>query len=825
MAQWDLFVDESGSFNRFDDRGNPEHNVVGGFILPRGVYSGKLASQWAQEIRTVINGRYGGMEIQTFNRYNPWKVRDQYRNLVAHEEFDFTHACNNHFVRDEDLPEDLSVSARERNDLLRSIQLDILDGYARRILAQKGRIVIFDEPAGLDFGGNTPTYLTIIGKGITILYNQLQLLYDDPQPELFCHIARRTNEERDYEGQRTETGVITLQQAPGGNINRIEKEQYQKTIRNMAFAIASNAQRESGYFRRIIEQDDYLDIVDDGQSARMIPCDYICNSYYRSFGRRPWMSAQAYRDAFVNSDNAVIIRVSDVDKLVEDDFIAMMGSRSYLDMLLRIKNLGYQREDVNRFFECFNRADIVDQRAFVSTLAEYYYKPTSDASTNGTLAMYVSELTSLLGILQYTDPEDHTVRERIADPAVAGELRAHINLYLNALYTHMCMYAKVEATAADFERNLARMAKDQARANLQVKYLNRRIVTYTDSFRYDDAERAFEKLNSYWEYTLMAREDIFGELADAGATTSEEYGREIGSWLQLVQHRMRSDRAADREALYAQARPFFEKMLSQFSSAADVCRGYTNIGAVEREAGRFASAFACLYKAARAREGVIEPFDAPVEIDAGRCAFIIAVSRSVGETLNASQAYPWLIYHYIRLAQEMLLHDDPQAKILCEPLMGGALREESFDWIGYAFLRAIIQWRAAGMLTAQGLSPKVADQYFKGAGSAMTSSDDMTFIAIGLAAQLEWISSLIRQKRFDALPSPCRSAKGAYERYLASCRGAQALDIFDDGGEPPLPAMMDEIIALKKNAGGENAARRLSGLGERCFALSRRVAY
>ena len=47
---WDLYIDESGTFDTVDGKGRREHNLIGGFILPQGRFS-RQAGPWFKQIR------------------------------------------------------------------------------------------------------------------------------------------------------------------------------------------------------------------------------------------------------------------------------------------------------------------------------------------------------------------------------------------------------------------------------------------------------------------------------------------------------------------------------------------------------------------------------------------------------------------------------------------------------------------------------------------------------------------------------------------------------------------------------------------------------
>lgn len=144
---WDLYIDESGTFDSVDGKGRREHNLIGGFILPHGRFS-RQAEPWFKQIRHAVYDRFGSEQLDHINRNNRWKRKKNDPDEEAHEEFDFTHACNNRAISRE------IEGSSAINDTIRQAQLMILDEYRQRIESLGGIIVVFDDPTGEDFGGN-----------------------------------------------------------------------------------------------------------------------------------------------------------------------------------------------------------------------------------------------------------------------------------------------------------------------------------------------------------------------------------------------------------------------------------------------------------------------------------------------------------------------------------------------------------------------------------------------------------------------------------------------------------------------------------------------
>ena len=818
---WDLYIDESGTFDTVDSKGRREHNLIGGFILPQGRFS-RQADPWFKQIRHAVYDRFGSEQLDHINKNNRWKRKKSDPDEASHEEFDFTHACNNRAVSRE--IEDSSVI----NDTIRQAQLMILDEYRQRIESLDGKIVVFDDPTGEDFGGNTPNYLTILGKGIVALYSRLQQITGEISPDLYLHIARRSNQERDANGYYTETSVISLR---GNDRRTIDENQYRKTIKHMAFGLADAGLRSVASFRALFEDESRIVIEDDGQDVITIPCDFICNSYYRGYRNSRWNTTPEYIRTFADADNTVIVVVGDVMAVESSEYVVMKANRTYFSMFLRLEALGFQRESMQAFFAAFNDCDPIDRQTFVSQLVESLRQPVSRSASDGTMSDLISRIEGMLRIL--TDSS-------IQDMAVVSAIRANLYLYLATLYSHLGQGQQVKSVDERFTAALKGMARGEARLELQLKYLNHRVVTLTDGFQFREAEDIFiNKMAPHWDMQA----ELAGELFADESFGAEEYGREIGSYLMLQKHRLRVSDVAYRKAHGNDIASWYDIALAQFSGKDDLGRCYLNICGVETELEHYPDAFRYLEKAV----GQYYPdkyslIADDVPFDKEQLEQICKLTDCVSSDNNHAAAQPWVFYQYVRLASDMAATGKPDcldtARRMFEAACQTALSGATFDWINNHFLRAIIKWRMASLMINLGVQKNIAIGYLKTAADDMSGSNSAPLLAISTAVRSRLIAFLIESDRIKDALSESRLLNNVYNRFCKLTDSAGTNNPFIDNGSdldgymPPCYINAQDVAGvvyqLQSACNEKNPKMKLDGLEkarENCLRIHRIIAY
>ena len=811
---WDLFVDESGSFETHVQTNNGlriEHNLIGGFLLPHGLFRNAEALNWFQEVKRQTVQKLEVGLLESINRFHPWFTKDG----SLHEEFDFTHACNNQFVKATE-----SQDAKQFNDVIRDAQLLMLDGYRRLITENEGFLVVFDEPTGTDFGGNLANYLTILGKGIVILYAKLQQLTGELEPELYLHIAMRPNKEKDENRNLKETDVVVLR---GPNPKRIGLPQYQTSIKQMAMALADDGLRRLESFNALFNDPSRIVIEEDGQGAITIPCDFICNSFYRGSNNKRWKNTEAFTSAYFG-ERSVLIPVVEVNAIKVDEFAELRAYRSYFTMFMRIERLGFQSESVRLFFEAFNEADNRDQLAFVKNIEEELRQPVARSAGQGTMHELIARIEAMLRVF---------TERAVTDSTILNLLRSNLYLYEKALYIHLGLGDDTLRTEQLFLEAIKRVPRSAEKERLILMNRNQNIVAFTDQFRYGDAEKQFGELSFLHEYRLEASSLLY-EGEDGG---NEEYGKVIGSYLLLQRYRLCVSSPEYRDSCAVKLRDWCENALKQFSQPDDLCRCWLNICGIETELGDFNAAFRALGFAAAysvedtgaVRSGAFPP-------DSEHCAYIL---RASGIGSSTEGANPFVSYQYIRVLEKFMnTSNSENAKVLYSALGRNMLSPNSFAWIKNGFLRGIIQWRAAQVLIAQGETTGAVTALFRDAIDSIEWEYSSSLAAIVVAIHADYIAFLLGTGRWDkgmgesaGIEREYKAFKRLTEKACAnnpfqtenenSCLEGYAFPRFEGTSGPE--DVIEELLRLKKvkNAPVSDLRRIVKNLN----TMSRAIAY
>ena len=189
--KWELFVDESGRFAK------DEHCLVGGMLCPAGSMNESLARVWKAEILTDES-------IQ--------KAISAYGNWI------FDHCSEN------------PVMNEEKKKYRQIIQEKVVKEYAKKLQSIGGKIIIFDNPKGVYNVDNTTNYLTVLAKGLLMLFYQLQ----SDLESLRVYFAERKNITRsdsseEYSISPTRAALIGV-----ADERVIIGKQYEAVLKNLA---------------------------------------------------------------------------------------------------------------------------------------------------------------------------------------------------------------------------------------------------------------------------------------------------------------------------------------------------------------------------------------------------------------------------------------------------------------------------------------------------------------------------------------------------------------------------------------------------------------
>lgn len=436
--------------------------------------------------------------------------------------------------------------------------------------------------------------------------------------------------------------------------------------------------------------------------------------------------------------------VGDVVAVEASEYAIMRTNRTYFSMFQHLEALGFQRESMRSFFAAFNEADPIDRQTFVTQLVESLRQPVSRSAGEGTMGALISRIEGIIRVF---------TTEEIGDPSIVYAIQSNLYLYLAALYTHLGQGQQIKRVDERFTAALQKMPKGEARLELQLKYMNHRVVTLTDWFQYAEAEDIFlNKMAPHWEMQAELARELFAD-ESFGA---EEYGREIGSYLILLKHRLRVSDTAYRAAHSEAIAKWYETALAQATRPEDLGRCYLNICGVETELGHYDNALRYLGHAVAAYYSV-EPQVYPNDLEQ-----ICRLTDCVNSTDDHETAQPWVFYQYIRLASDMATSDIAASRLMYEALGKNALTGATFNWIKNDFLRSTLKWRAACLLIDLGVQRDIALVYLKSAADDMSVGNSTPLSAISIAIRARLIAFLIAS---DRLKDALAESKALYNTY------------------------------------------------------------
>ena len=326
------------------------------------------------------------------------------------------------------------------------------------------------------------------------------------------------------------------------------------------------------------------------------------------------------------------------------------------------------------------------------------------------------------------------IAEGVHDEAIRAELTANLLLFRIALANHRGDIEQMESFSDSFRTALRGIEDAEASNALAAMFYNRRIVTNTDMFDYAAAEEDFLMMRRYWE---------------SHSSVCAEYGKLINSSLQNIRHKMRlSGSRAERNALYMEALSRARIARLQFSTPYDLSRLEQTMSNIESEAGEFDRAFHSLFTAAQLIGGAewtqAHPLgkDPREAITFERCeAFMTIVGKRIDKK-QVKMDEPFMLFHYLRLADEMCIAGDSRYALLFEALLKhlGALEPSSYDVIRAIHPRTQILWKLGSIAARSGVNRDAAKKLMNAAFKQLRDSQSTLFGAIAIAVGAEHIA-------------------------------------------------------------------------------------
>ena len=568
-----LYVDESGKFS------NEETvvNVVGGMLISGDEDRSLMPQEWNRQARET-------------GKKTP-KVSPEY--LAA---YDFDHCTEN--------------KGRERW----LIQKNMCRSYLENMKEIEARPVFFYADRDFLDVDSTTTYISILAKGLIQLFSQLRSERPGDEIKLFAHVAirehttmthvrrisdretaadRKSMSEDDILGRIRE--YIALLASPTSRavaaqnveMQNIQIEQYKRAIAHAAYLCAAEDIFRSRDFTNMMKKMEILENkfvklpgtatspkMERIENAWTVVCDCLCNSFYHCH-----TGHYSYDDLFGNM-NAIKIQAELSSAALEQEDIVESYRNAYASRFIRLMHLGFPKTATEEWMQRFNQALPMHQRTFLNEIVPYF-----DA-----LTYYHVDDQEVLDTIKNT----LAVSEGIQDESVRNELQANLHVFHYAIHTHLAMAKDISEDIRLFHEKIQHVRSKEAVAALMPIFLNRNIVLYTDRFDHEKAEKTFFKLEKYWKETLKARQI----LTESKQEYDEEYGKELGSYLQLIRHMLRVEsNEEERDILYMDAEERFRQALLNLPQAADQSRIYQSMSGIEQEMGHWDAALTLLFQA------------------------------------------------------------------------------------------------------------------------------------------------------------------------------------------------------------------------------------
>lgn len=671
MKQWHLYLDESGSFDATKENGRSDYNIVAGFLLP--------------------------------GDKNDATIAKRHRNIVAQWVSEAEEAAKERFANDDAYDFGHCSSNAGKWSLRKRIQPFLLQAYCERIVKAGGRIVIFDGGLATVDVSNTKTFLSILSKGIIRLYHDLEKEDSDNKVELFAHCASRF-----IDGDPSKP--------------LIPERNYQEEMKHVAFLLCEFTDLPSGknpFFHTV----DTLEVMPSTNNPLTVVCDYISNTYQHTqlCGMEGSEWKEAY-DAAYSKKHCLCYDTTQSARIEKGELNQMEQDRSYVPMLIRIINRRNPTQElIEAFFDRLNATPPFVRRMFAAELIEHI-----GVETNGYyLGIYGDIVWRIERIISL-------IKAHLDDRELKTQILANTYLYLLTMHTHTGEDRAVLEDARLVRETVSDLHDDAAAARLWEIYYNRLLVFQTDRFEFEKVSDGFSKLSKYWEKMFEAYR-VFDALPQSERrTVSVEYGKEIGSYLQMLRFLLRLSKLNESEYFEAwcdQAHEYWQKGCSHLTGG-DLSRLHQTMCDIETEIGDYDRAFWHLYEAANLmlekekRREYEEPFG-KTEIG--------VILATAGE---AGMRNPFLYYHYVRLASEMILARDIERGKTLLKRVPESLSPASFKDIRAHDMRIDIKWKLGAVYARTGSAHR-AKQFLDDALADALGRQERAFDAIALAIACE----------------------------------------------------------------------------------------
>ncbi|MGI6236033.1 MAG: hypothetical protein ACOYI7_00610 [Candidatus Excrementavichristensenella sp.] len=703
--EWDLYLDESGKFKQEGER-----TLIGGVLLPRRDKDNmRLLAEWRDDIRSRIaeSGIYTGEDLLRGDSLHDLNIIEKRKNLQPQQTDEHERLKASKYYIFDHCSENISTPDRW------GAQRWVLSQYVAKLKEAGGAIVVFDNPGGVYRIDSNTTYMTIFANGLVRLYADLKRRNPQEYIYLYTHAASRINITQQKEEAKYKVSPVA------GAFYTLEKELYINQVKNCVFLNGGYHLLELEAFNRSLES---FDIISDEKKAgktvshpATVICDYVCNSRYVSASA----AHQRRFKAFYQGEDAYCYNVFD-GPLSSPDFGEDLDAQNH-DWGRQLKTLvswQFPKERTRNFFARLKREKKYDQMLCVRSLSDYL-KPFVINREN---------------MPEWVERIQLIIRRCVPMEAEAyANLKANMLLYLNTLYTHMGRLKEVQKTVGEFILCAAKIREITLREELFVMFLNRQIVNHTDLFRFDRAAEFFHVLEKYMEKRLQCGDDFLLDCAllteheAIPDTVCEQYGRAIGSYVQLLAKKLRTAPGKERAEIEGEAGKIIPKVCSHFWKSHDISRGHQNLCGLYAEKGDYDEALKelCL--------SMSLPVEGPFEEQAA------ALLKAAG---HYGRRDVFAYYHYVYLMHRCVRSGDERGGIMLDRILSEAMTAAKLAPLKQAqHPQNAILWHLAASLAKGKQNPSRARELFEASKEMLAEpANEPIFRTIGIAVASEEIA-------------------------------------------------------------------------------------
>ena len=694
---FELYLDESG---KFLDKG--EHTLVGGVLIPH-EQKPTLSDfrRWGSEIRSRITetGVFLPRDLETGdlrhslkNDHSPEGER-QFRETEQKKWYIFDH-CSENVDKD-----GKSISGRW------AAQGWILEQFMGKVTAAGGFPVIFDNPNGIYHIDSNTTFMSVFASGIVLLYNELMRQYPEDSILLNIHAASRENITKSKEPDKYNVSPLA------GKQGTLERQLYINQIENYVFLNGGSDLLELDGFKQSMQSFEILEDIEVRGKKQANPatvvCDYVCNSYRADMPKRNYIG-------ILHAHNAVVFSVFNQKPDLSKSRIALMVQQhEWLQFLKILISRSFPEDETKEFFDRLQEDKRYNQQTCIDGLVNYLY-PFVEEREN--MEVWADRLNLIIRECKGFQPDIYEI------------LKANMLIYIHSLYTHMGL--ETETVQNDFCRCVQNIRSMEIRDHLLILFCNRQIVTETDCFEFDKAENWFEIIDSYAKNALKNSSSLMEDffiLSDTECIPAqfEQYGKALGSYIQVLARKLRTAPAEERDALNQKAHDAIDRSFGQFTRGYDISRAHQNACIYLTEEGETERAMEHLLRAVTPED--IRGFENQAE----------AVLQQCGR-LGEKNTYVFL--HYTYMMHRCFRTNDPErgGTMLKAILRGETLNMEKIGHLiaGRPYPHGVILWHLAASLAYTGISTKLAAEIFELVRGILMNQSEL-FRTICMAALAE----------------------------------------------------------------------------------------